>query len=64
MKSTQRESNPHIRPGEAAGSRYIMGALKLNRIVKEREHRVRLELTSPHYGCGILAAGRPVPVVN
>ncbi len=24
-QSAQRESNPHIRPGEAAGSRYIMG---------------------------------------
>jgi hypothetical protein len=25
-KSTQRESNPHIRHGKAVGSRYIMGA--------------------------------------
>jgi hypothetical protein len=25
---------------------------------------VRLELTSPHYGCGILAAGRPVLIAN
>ena len=25
-----------------------------------REHRVGLEPTSPHYGCGVLAAGRPV----
>ncbi len=31
-------------------------------IVKDcREHRVGLEPTSPHYGCGVLAAGRPVP---
>ena len=41
-----------------------MGALKPIRIVKEREHRVRLELTLPHYGCGILAAGRPVLITN
>lgn len=27
---------------------------------KNQEHRVGLEPTSPHYGCGILAAGRPV----
>jgi hypothetical protein len=26
LKSTQRESNPHFRPGKAAGCRYIMGA--------------------------------------
>lgn len=26
-QSTQRELNPHIRHGKAAGSRYIMGAL-------------------------------------
>ena len=26
FESTQRESNPHVRHGEAAGSRYIMGA--------------------------------------
>lgn len=28
------------------------------------EHRVGLEPTSPHYGCGILAAGRPVLVIQ
>ena len=33
------------------------------RIVNEQEHRERLELSSPHYGCGILAAGRPVPTM-
>ncbi len=27
LKSTRRESNPHVRPGEAAGRRYITGAL-------------------------------------
>jgi hypothetical protein len=35
IKSTQWELNPHVRPGEAAGSPYIMGALSANRIVKE-----------------------------
>jgi hypothetical protein len=28
------------------------------------EHRVGLEPTSPHYGCGVLAAGRPVPFIQ
>ena len=28
---------------------------------RNREHRVGLEPTSPHYGCGIFAARRPVP---
>ncbi len=62
QSSAQRESNPHVRHGEAVGYRYIMGTLHRHRIVKEseREHRVGLEPTSPHYGCGILAAGPPV----
>ena len=34
------------------------------RIVNEQEHRERLELSSPHYGCGILAAGRPVQSIT
>ncbi len=59
-ESTQRESNPHFRHGKAAGCRYIMGAMNPDRIVKDQEHRVGLEPTSPHYGCGVLAAGRPV----
>ena len=36
--SAPRESNPHFRPGKAAGCRYIMGACDHNQIVKEREH--------------------------
>ncbi len=36
------------------------GRVLVCRIVNEQEHRERLELSSPHYGCGILAAGRPV----
>ncbi len=33
------------------------------RIVKQQEHREGLEPSLPHYGCGILAAGRPVPTM-
>jgi hypothetical protein len=34
-------------------------------IVKEQtEHRAGVEPTSPHYGCGVLAARRPVRVVS
>ena len=29
-----------------------------------QEHREGLEPSSPHYGCGILAAGRPVPSIT
>src|SRR5262245_59370108 len=35
-----------------------------NQIVREREHRAGLEPASPHYGCGVLAARRPVLVVS
>ena len=37
QKSTQRESNPHIRHGKAVGCRYIMGAVNPDRNVKEQE---------------------------
>ena len=60
LKSAQRELNPHFRHGKATGCRYIMGANVVCRIVKQQEHREGLEPSSPHYGCGILAAGRPV----
>jgi hypothetical protein len=36
IKSTRRESNPHVRPGEAAGRRYITGALRSNRLSKSK----------------------------
>ena len=29
---------------------------------RTKKHRVGLEPTFPHYGCGVLAAERPVPV--
>ena len=60
LKSAQRELNPHFRHGKATGCRYIMGALWCAELSKIQEHRERLEPSSPHYGCGILAAGRPV----
>src|SRR5262249_32350601 len=62
--SAQRESNPHIRPGEAVGYRYIMGTITVPGLPKNREHRVGLEPTLPHYGCGVLAAGPPVPATE
>ncbi len=43
FKSAQRELNPHFCHGKAAGYRYIMGALKVCRIVKDQEHREGLE---------------------
>ena len=61
-RSAQRESNPHIRLGKAVGFRYIMGtdhSLAPN-CQRNRGHRVGLEPTSPHYGCGVFAARRPV----
>ena len=64
MKSAQRELNPHFRHGKAAGYRYIMGASNRWSNCQRTEHRVGLEPTSPHYGCGILAAGRPVPFIQ
>ena len=62
--SAQRESNPHFRHGKAAGYRYIMGdwlEAELSKTKVRSEHREGLEPSSPHYGCGVLAAGRPVP---
>ncbi len=63
IQSAQRELNPHFRHGKATGCRYIMGALWCAELSMNQEHRERLELSSPHYGCGILAAGRPVPTM-
>ena len=58
--SAQRESNPHVRHGEAVGYRYIMGTFAVPALSKSREHRVGVEPTSPPYGGGVFAAGRPV----
>jgi hypothetical protein len=38
-KSTQRELNPHFRPGEAAGCRYIMGAITLVELPKSKHSK-------------------------
>jgi hypothetical protein len=59
--SAQRESNPHVRHGEAVGYRYIMGTIAVPELSKSREHRVGLEPTSPPYEGGVFAARRPVP---
>lgn len=66
-RSAQRELNPHFRHGKAVGYRYIMGAIFHDQIVKETlEHPTNLrsvpglELTLPHYECGVFAAGRLV----
>ena len=37
-QSVQRESNPHVRHGKAAGSRYIMGAITSSRGGRIRTH--------------------------
>ena len=63
IESAQRELNPHIRHGKATGCRYIMGAWLEAELSKIQEHREGLEPSSPHYGCGVLATGRPVPVL-
>ena len=64
QKSTRRELNPHLRRGIAVRCRYITGAqgrTELSKIItRATEHWVRLELTLPHYGCGVVAAGPPV----
>ena len=60
FKSAQRELDPRFLHGKQVGFRYIMGALWCAGLSKIKEHRAGLEPASPHYGCGILAAGRPV----
>src|SRR5688572_13585271 len=64
-KSTRRELNPHLRRGIAVRCRYITGAHRRAELSKpacaqNSEHRARLELALPHYGCGVVAAGPPV----
>src|SRR4051794_41967457 len=59
--SAQRESNPHVRHGEAVGYRYIMGTIAVPELSKSGEHRVGLETTSPPYQGGGFAARRPRP---
>ena len=64
-ESAQRESNPHFRHGKAVGCRYIMGTSQPRpNCQRDRGHRVGLEPTSPHYGCGVFAARRPVQGVR
>jgi hypothetical protein len=63
-EAPKRESNPHFRHGKAAGCRYIMGAIWRIELSKNKEHRVGLEPTFPHYEYGVLAAERPVLVIQ
>ena len=70
---SQRRNQKHPAGVEPAlppwqGSRLPLhhGRLLRNRFNCQRttEHRVGLEPTLPHYGCGVLAAGRPVHFVS
>ena len=55
---------PALPPWQGSRLPLHHGRVVNEQIVKERvEHRVGLEPTSPHYGCGVLAAERPVLVV-
>jgi hypothetical protein len=63
--SAQRESNPHFRHGKAVGCHYNMGTDQPRpNCQRDREHRVGVEPTSPHYGCGVFATRPPVPIAS
>ena len=53
---------PTLPPWQGSRLPLHHGRLCHNQIVKQREHRAGLEPASPHYGCGVLAARRPVLV--
>ena len=53
-ESAQRELNPRFRHGKTVGFRYFMGACLNAELSKIREHRERIELSLPPYGCGVL----------
>ena len=54
-KSVQRESNSQFLLGKEMGYHYTMDAFCwLNQIVKDQEHRVRIELTQPLYENGVI----------
>ena len=54
-KSVQRESNSQFLLGKEMGYHYTMDAFCwLNQIVKDQEHRVRIELTQPLYESGVI----------
>ena len=55
QKSVQRESNSQFLLGKEMGYHYTMDAFCwLNQIVKDQEHRVRIELTQPLYESGVI----------
>ncbi len=51
---------PALPPWQGSRLPLHHGRVLMGWIVKDREHRAGLEPTSPHYGCGVLATGRPV----
>ena len=54
-KSVQRELNSQFLLGKEMGYHYTMDAFCwLNQIVKDQEHRVRIELTQPLYESGVI----------
>src|SRR5438128_11044266 len=53
---------PALPPWQGSRLPLHHGRLCHNQIVNEREHRAGLEPALPHYGCGVLAASRPVLV--
>jgi hypothetical protein len=70
IKSAQRELNPHFRHGKATGCRYIIGAkwcaeLSMNKSTgRDSNSRRRRPSCARCPGCGILAAGRPVQLLQ
>jgi hypothetical protein len=65
-RSAQRESNPHVRPGEAAGSRYIMGTIIAAELSKSPSAPggIRTHVAAPRRGRSAPAARRPVPCLR
>ncbi len=55
---------PALPPWQGSRLPLHHGRVLIGWIVKDREHRAGLEPTLPHYGCGVLAAGRPVLFVT
>lgn len=53
---------PALPPWQGSTLPLHHGRLCYDQIVKEREHWAGLEPALPHYGCGVLAARRPVPI--
>ena len=61
-QSAQRELNPRLLHGKQVRYHYAMSACRTTKLSKIQEHREGLEPSSPHYECGVFAAGSPVLV--